>query len=65
MTAQADLYTGTVQWAVEPGEVVARDGRVLVGTPRLTLELLRVQPAGGKLMDVESYLRGNDAPILA
>ena len=45
--------------------VVALDGRLLVGTTELTLELLRVQPAGGKQMDVESYLRGNDVPILA
>lgn len=47
------------------GSVVALDGRLLVGTTELTLELLRVQPAGGKQMDVESYLRGNDVPILA
>jgi hypothetical protein len=30
----------------------------------MTLELLRVKPAGGKAMDVESFLRGNDAPII-
>ncbi len=48
-----------------PGLVRAEEGRLLVGTPDLTLELLRVQAAGGKAMDVESYLRGNDAPVLA
>ena len=47
------------------GDVLADDGRIFVGTTSLTLELLRVKPAGGKAMDVESFLRGNDAPQLA
>jgi methionyl-tRNA formyltransferase len=47
---------------VEPGVALAEAGRLFVGTPDATLELLRVKPAGGKAMDVESYLRGNDAP---
>lgn len=51
--------------ALAPGEVLAESGRLLVGTPELTLELLEVQPAGGRAMDVESFLRGNDAPQLA
>lgn len=48
-----------------PGSVRAESGRLLIGTTEMTLELLRVQPAGGKPMDVESFLRGNDAPELA
>lgn len=47
------------------GDCCAQDGRLLVGTADGALELLRVQPAGGKAMDVESFLRGNDAPILS
>lgn len=47
---------------VAPGEVALVDGALLVGAAEGTLELLRVKPAGGKAMDVESYLRGNDAP---
>ena len=50
--------------AVSPGEVVMLDGRLLVGTTDQALELLEVQPAGGKAMDVESFLRGNEAPEL-
>ncbi|MFT4049899.1 MAG: methionyl-tRNA formyltransferase [Solirubrobacterales bacterium] len=50
--------------ALEPGVVRAEDGRLFVGTTSMTLELLRVRPAGGKTMDVESFLRGNDAPEL-
>lgn len=53
-----------VERELAPGEVVAEDGRLLVGTPELTIELLQVRPAGGRSMDVESFLRGNDAPEL-
>jgi methionyl-tRNA formyltransferase len=47
---------------LEPGTAAAEEGRLFVGTTDMTLELLRVRPAGGKTMDVESFLRGNDAP---
>lgn len=47
---------------VAAGEVNTETGSLLVGTVEGTIELLRVKPAGGKAMDVESYLRGNDAP---
>lgn len=50
--------------AVEAGSAVSQAGRLLVGTIDRTLELTRVKPAGGKAMDVESFLRGNDAPEL-
>jgi methionyl-tRNA formyltransferase len=49
---------------LEPGITAAEEGRLFVGTTDMTLELLRVKPAGGKAMDVESFLRGNDAPII-
>lgn len=48
--------------ALDPGAVEASGGRLFVGTPRDALELLRVRPAGGRSMDVESFLRGNDVP---
>jgi methionyl-tRNA formyltransferase len=51
--------------AVDPGEVLAEDGRLFVGTASLTAELLRVRPAGGRTMDVESFLRGNQAPRIS
>jgi methionyl-tRNA formyltransferase len=51
--------------AIEPGTATAVDGRLLVGTASGSLELLRVKPAGGKAMDVESFLRGNAVPELA
>jgi methionyl-tRNA formyltransferase len=50
---------------LEPGAVAAEDGRLFVGTVDSTLELLRVKPAGGKAMDVESFLRGNEAPEIS
>lgn len=58
-------HARVVEDAVPAGTAAARDGRLLVGTPDGSLELLRVKPAGGKAMDAESYLRGNDPPRLA
>jgi len=48
--------------AAEPlaaGELVAREGRLLLGATPGTLELLRVKPPGGRAMDTDSYLRGH------
>jgi methionyl-tRNA formyltransferase len=42
-----------------PGELAARDGRLLVGTRDGALELLEVQPAGGRPMDAADYVRGH------
>jgi methionyl-tRNA formyltransferase len=44
-----------------PG-VQARDGRLLLGCTPGTLELLEVQPPGGRAMDASSYLRGHGLP---
>jgi methionyl-tRNA formyltransferase len=44
---------------VAAGELVGRDGRLLLGARPGTLELLRVKPAGGRAMDAASYLRGH------
>lgn len=51
--------------AVEPGTAREADGQLLVGASDGAIRLLRVKPAGGKAMDVESYLRGNPVPELA
>jgi methionyl-tRNA formyltransferase len=42
-----------------PGELAARDARLLYGTADGTLELLEVQPAGGRPMDSAAWLRGH------
>ncbi|MGH6623441.1 MAG: hypothetical protein ACREBN_05690, partial [Burkholderiaceae bacterium] len=51
-----------VDRTLEAGKAAAEEGRLFIGTTDMTLELLSVRPAGGKTMDVESFLRGNDAP---
>jgi methionyl-tRNA formyltransferase len=45
--------------SVAAGELVAADGRLLLGATPGTLELLRVKPPGGRAMDAGSYLRGH------
>jgi methionyl-tRNA formyltransferase len=42
-----------------PGELAARDGRLLLGCAEGALELLEVQPPGGKPMAAADYLRGH------
>lgn len=42
-----------------PGELAARDGRLLFGAAGGALELLRVQRAGGRPMEAADYLRGH------
>jgi methionyl-tRNA formyltransferase len=42
-----------------PGMLTAIDGRLLYGACDGTLELLEVQPPGGRPMDVAAYLRGH------
>jgi methionyl-tRNA formyltransferase len=48
---------------VAAGELVAHDARLLFGTSNGALELLEVQPAGGKPMDAAAYLRGHAAKL--
>jgi methionyl-tRNA formyltransferase len=45
--------------------VTARGGRLLLGCSPGTLELLSVQPPGGRPMDGASYLRGHELPARA
>jgi methionyl-tRNA formyltransferase len=42
-----------------PGELTACDGGLLYGSSDGALELLEVQPAGGRPMDAGAYLRGH------
>ncbi|HXB14564.1 MAG TPA: methionyl-tRNA formyltransferase [Solirubrobacteraceae bacterium] len=42
-----------------PGALQAREGRLLFGASLGALELLEVQPAGGRPMDAPAYLRGH------
>jgi methionyl-tRNA formyltransferase len=46
-----------------PGELAAADGRLLLGFVNAPLELLEVQPPGGRPMDAASYLRGHGAHL--
>jgi methionyl-tRNA formyltransferase len=45
------------------GELAARDGHLLYGTADGALDLLEVQPAGGRAMDAAAYLRGHAAKL--
>ena len=42
-----------------PGKLVADGDRLLLGCAEGALELLTVQPAGGRAMDAAAYLRGH------
>jgi methionyl-tRNA formyltransferase len=48
---------------VGAGELSVQDGRLLFGSADGALELLEVQPAGGRVMDAASYLRGHAAKL--
>jgi methionyl-tRNA formyltransferase len=47
----------------QPGELAGRGGRLLYGCLDGALELIRVQPAGGREMDADAYLRGHAAHL--
>jgi methionyl-tRNA formyltransferase len=44
---------------LEPGELAARDGRLLYGASSGALELLEVQPEGKRAMEAADWLRGH------
>jgi methionyl-tRNA formyltransferase len=44
------------------GTLTAAEGRLLYGACDRTLELLEVQPPGGRPMDAAAYLRGHGLP---
>ena len=46
-----------------PGELAAIGGRLLLGCEPGVLELLEVQPPGGRAMDAADYLRGHGAAV--
>ena len=49
--------------APEPGVLRDDEGRLLYGTADGALELLEVQPPGGRPMDTASWLRGHAAQL--
>ena len=49
---------------LDAGSLSVQDGRLLLGTSSGALELLEVQPPGGRPMDAGDYLRGRGASIL-
>jgi methionyl-tRNA formyltransferase len=58
---RAALLAPGEQEAGAPGLLTA-DGRLLLRASPGTLELLEVQPAGGRAMDAAAYLRGHQPP---
>jgi methionyl-tRNA formyltransferase len=49
--------------SVPPGELTAEDDHLCFGCSDGALELLAVQPAGGRAMDAAAYLRGHAAKL--
>jgi methionyl-tRNA formyltransferase len=49
---------------LRPGELEARDGRLLLGCAGGALELQEVQPPGRRAMPGPDYLRGNAGRLL-
>jgi methionyl-tRNA formyltransferase len=49
--------------SLAPGNLAARDGQLLYGTADGALELIEVQPAGGRPMDAADWLRGKGAAL--
>jgi methionyl-tRNA formyltransferase len=49
--------------AVGAGELAVSDGSLLYGSADGALDLLEVQPAGGRAMDAAAYLRGHAAKL--
>jgi methionyl-tRNA formyltransferase len=57
------LHPATGDERLQPGEVLIRDGKFLVGcAENTTLELLEVQPEGRSRMTTAEFLRGNPLP---
>ena len=51
-----------VEGDLDPGRLAEREGALLLGTGEGVLQLEVVQPAGGKPMPAEAYLRGHPLP---
>jgi methionyl-tRNA formyltransferase len=60
---RAAVASGGAADDLAPGELAARDGRLLFGTSHGALDLLEVVPAGSRPMDAASYLRGRGAKL--
>ncbi len=53
------LAAGAIAAGVEPGALIESGGCLLFGTADGALELLSVQPPGGRAMDASAYMRGH------
>jgi methionyl-tRNA formyltransferase len=56
------LAAAAVDDGAEPGRLMSRAGRLLLGCADGALELREVQPAGGRPMDAAAFLRGHPLP---
>jgi len=57
--SRAAVFTEGPAEGLPAGRLAGRDGRLLYGTGDGVLELLEVQPPGGRPMDAASYMRGH------
>ena len=58
------IADGLAPEGVEPGSVLVSDGEGFeVATGNGILSLLRVQPAGKRVMAVDEFLRGHSVPV--
>jgi methionyl-tRNA formyltransferase len=60
--SRAGVFDEGTEEGLPAGRLAGRDGRLLYGTGDGVLELLEVQPPGGRPMDAASYLRGHLLP---
>jgi methionyl-tRNA formyltransferase len=59
------LVPADASYHLAPGALAADGGRLLLGCADGALELLEVQPAGGRAMAAADWLRGSGAAIAA
>ncbi|MBA3370718.1 MAG: methionyl-tRNA formyltransferase [Thermoleophilaceae bacterium] len=59
------LVPAAASYALAPGALTADGGRLLLGCADGALELLEVQPAGGRAMAGADWLRGSGAALVA
>ncbi|WP_111720022.1 methionyl-tRNA formyltransferase [Homoserinimonas sp. OAct 916] len=59
----AARLAGATSPVLLPGEILAHDGQMLIGTGSTALELVTVQPAGKKAMPAADWWRGRPASV--
>jgi methionyl-tRNA formyltransferase len=63
LPSDGDLEDGGIGHSQPAVGVTAQAGRLLLGCRTGVLELLEVQPPGGRAMDASAYLRGRGLPV--